>query len=65
MTDMTPNLSRPDDFYADLVAVHEGLTKPESDALNARLILVLANKIGNYEDLKSCLQLAVLPPSGQ
>ena len=57
---LTPNLARPDDFYADLLAAHEGLSKAESDALNARLILVLANQIGDNEVLKECLTAAAL-----
>jgi hypothetical protein len=43
----TPNISRPDDFYAELLALHEGLSKAQSDAVNARLILILANHIGD------------------
>ncbi|SHL56013.1 DUF2783 domain-containing protein [Roseibium suaedae] len=50
--------ARPDDFYADLLAAHEGLTKSESDALNARLILLLAAQIGDGEALKDCLKRA-------
>src|SRR5574337_1114427 len=38
-----PNIPDPDDFYAELVALHEGRSKEESDAINARLILLLAN----------------------
>ncbi|TNJ41108.1 DUF2783 domain-containing protein [Phaeobacter sp. B1627] len=44
---LTPNLDRPDDVYAELLAAHDGLTKAQSDALNARLILILANHIGD------------------
>ncbi|GGL70506.1 DUF2783 domain-containing protein [Wenxinia marina] len=53
-----PNIARPDDFYARLLAVHEGLTKAESDALNARLILILANHIGDPQVLDEALALA-------
>lgn len=52
--------ARPDDFYAGLLAAHEGLTKAESDAFNARLILLLAARIGNEEVLKDCLTRAKL-----
>lgn len=55
-----PNLSRPDDFYAELLSIHEGLTKPESDALNARLILLMANRIGDAVVLSELLQAASL-----
>ncbi|WP_305986318.1 DUF2783 domain-containing protein [Roseibium sp. MMSF_3544] len=53
-----PNLEEPDTFYADLLAAHEGLSKEESDAFNARLILLMANRIGNLEELKSLLAAA-------
>lgn len=55
---LTPNIDNPDDFYADLLAVHEGLSKAESDALNARLILILANQIGDREVLVAALKAA-------
>ena len=55
---MTPNIAGPDDFYAELLAAHEGLSKDESDALNARLILVLANQIGDRETLSRAIATA-------
>ncbi len=54
----TPNIDNPDEFYAELLAAHEGLSKAESDALNARLVLVLANHIGDREALSAALKLA-------
>ena len=53
-----PNIARPDDFYASLIAAHEGLTKAESDALNARLILILANHVGDMDVLDQALSAA-------
>lgn len=55
---LDPNLPDPDGFYAELLAAHDGLTKEESDALNARLILVLANHIGDREVLREALKAA-------
>ncbi|WP_299736747.1 DUF2783 domain-containing protein [uncultured Roseobacter sp.] len=55
---LTPNIADPDDFYDALLAAHEGLDKAQSDALNARLILVLANHIGDRETLFEALQTA-------
>ncbi|RMD93940.1 MAG: DUF2783 domain-containing protein [Alphaproteobacteria bacterium] len=55
---LTPNIPDPDDFYAELLAAHEGLTKAESDALNARLILILANHIGDRKLLSAALEAA-------
>ncbi|SPF78882.1 hypothetical protein ALP8811_02814 [Aliiroseovarius pelagivivens] len=53
-----PNIKSPDDFYASLLAAHEELSKEESDALNARLILILCNHIGDTQALDAALQLA-------
>ncbi|WP_179379962.1 DUF2783 domain-containing protein [Jannaschia marina] len=53
-----PNLPDPDGVYAALIDAHEGLTKAESDALNARLILVLANHIGDLDVLRAALEVA-------
>ncbi|MDQ2093476.1 DUF2783 domain-containing protein [Rhodalgimonas zhirmunskyi] len=55
---LTPNIESHDDFYADLLAAHEGLSKAESDAYNARLILILANQIGERDTLRAALDAA-------
>jgi hypothetical protein len=55
---LEPNIDRPDDFYEELLAAHENLTKSESDALNARLILILANQIGDRVVLSEALRAA-------
>ena len=55
---LTPNMAHADDLYADLLAAHEGLNKDQSDALNARLILILANHIGDREVLAEALAAA-------
>ena len=55
MLTLTPNLAKPDDTYATLLAAHEGLSKAQSDTLNARLILLLANHIGDGEVLQQAL----------
>lgn len=52
------NIDGADDFYAELLATHDGLDKDQSDALNARLILVLANHIGDRKVLSQALGLA-------
>ncbi len=54
----TPNLSQPDDFYAALLATHKDLPEAESHALNAQLILILANHIGDQTVLTQALDLA-------
>lgn len=55
---LTPNIDDGDGFLADLLAVHEGLARADSDALNARLILTLANHIGDREVLAEALRVA-------
>ncbi|MBO6900148.1 MAG: DUF2783 domain-containing protein [Rhizobiaceae bacterium] len=47
-----------DDFYAALMAAHEGLSFEESAKLNARLVLLLANQVGDLELLKEALAAA-------
>lgn len=55
---LTPNLPDPDGFYDELLAAHATLSKAESDAMNARLILVLANHIGDRSVLREALRAA-------
>lgn len=55
---LTPNLTDTDGFYEALIAAHEGLSKEQSDAYNARLILVLANHIGDASVLTDALEAA-------
>jgi hypothetical protein len=60
MPDLTlePNLTAPDDVYEALIAAHDGLTKEESDALNARLILILMNQVGDPQVIRAALEAA-------
>jgi hypothetical protein len=53
-----PNIPAADDFYAELLSLHEGKSKDESDAINARLILLLANHIGDQSILTEALNAA-------
>jgi hypothetical protein len=54
----TRNTPRPDDVYAMLIRAHDGKTREESDAFNARLILTLINHIGDEEVIAEALKLA-------
>ena len=49
---------RGDEFYAKLMAAHDGLSSQESEALNARLILLMANTIGDVDALKVIIDKA-------
>ena len=42
-----PNIPSPDDFYERLIATHHGLSDQESALVNAKLVLLLANHIGD------------------
>jgi hypothetical protein len=52
------NLESPDDFYEALIAAHDGLDEAASHALNARLVLLLANHIGALDVLREALAAA-------
>ncbi len=55
---VTPNFDDADGFYAALLAAHKGLGEAESHALNARLVLILANHVGKQAVLGEALDLA-------
>ena len=52
------NLHAGDEFYEALLDAHQGLNEEQSDALNARLILTLANHIGDVQVLKEAIEVA-------
>lgn len=54
----TPNIPDHDGFYAELLGAHKGLSAAESQALNARLVLILANHVGDRAALSEALELA-------
>lgn len=51
-------IARPDDFYEALIEAHRGLSDAQSRQLNARLILILANQVGDMDILSEALRLA-------
>ena len=53
-----PNIADPDGFLAELLAAHRDLSPEAGAALNARLVLILANHIGDRVTLSSALALA-------
>ncbi|MEJ6024317.1 DUF2783 domain-containing protein [Ramlibacter sp. PS4R-6] len=58
------NLKDADGFYERLLDAHEGLTPEQSQLLNARLVLLLANQVGDPEVLARCVDAARNMPSG-
>lgn len=53
-----PNLTQADDFYQALIESHQDLSESQSQMLNAKLILLLANHIGDLDVLREALRLA-------
>jgi len=53
-----PNLSAPDDFYEALIDAHKNLSSEQSHAMNARLVLLMANHIGALPVLRQALLAA-------
>ena len=55
---LDPNIAVPDEFYEQLIRAHDGLSDEESRLLNAKLVLILANQIGDLELLRDAIALA-------
>ena len=53
-----PNMSAPDDFYEDLIGLHRNLTEAQSALVNAKLILLLANHVGDRDVLREAMAAA-------
>jgi hypothetical protein len=53
----TPNLSGADDLYEALVRLHEGLSDEESLRVWAKLVLTLANHIGDRAVIAEAIEL--------
>lgn len=54
-----PNLANPDAFYQRLVELHQERSEEQSRLIDASLILLLANHIGDAAVLEEAMQLAV------
>ena len=53
-----PNIASPDDFYERLIDMHRGLDDAASARVNAKLILLLANHIGDGDVLREAMEAA-------
>jgi len=51
-------LDSPDEFYEALIEAHRGLSDAQSELLNARLVLLLANHVGDMQVLREALAAA-------
>jgi hypothetical protein len=52
------NFAKPDDAFRAVVEAHRGLNETESADLDAALVLILANHIGDLEVLREAIALA-------
>ncbi len=52
------NISAPDEFYEALVDIHRFLTPEQSKLVNAKLILLLANHVGDLAVLRAAMDKA-------
>jgi hypothetical protein len=57
--ELNPNFTDPDAFYAALTALHRNRSEAESERINARLILLLANHIGDQAVLEEAIAQSV------
>jgi hypothetical protein len=58
MLDTTLRLADPDAFYEALIDMHRDLGNDESQLVNAKLILLLSNQIGDMNVLREAMSLA-------
>jgi Protein of unknown function (DUF2783) len=56
--DTHSNIPLPDDFYQELVDMHRNLSPAQSALVNAKLILLLANHIGDHIILREAMRAA-------
>lgn len=54
----TPHIPDPDGFYEELIDAQRDLSDEQADLLLAKLVLILANHVGDRDVLREALQLA-------
>jgi Protein of unknown function (DUF2783) len=59
--DLNRNLDDPDSFYEYLVTSQRHLSDEEANRMNARLILILSNQVGDMDTLKAAIDMAANP----
>ncbi len=58
LLNVNPNFSDPDSLYAALTDLHRDRDAEASERINVRLILLLANQIGDQETLLEAMRIA-------
>lgn len=55
---LDPNIPDADGFYEKLIDTHRGLTEEQSRDVNCKLVLLLANHVGDMAVLEQAMALA-------
>ncbi|MBR1175300.1 DUF2783 domain-containing protein [Bradyrhizobium sp. KB893862 SZCCT0404] len=54
----TPNIADPDGFYQELIESQREMTEAEAELMNCKLVLILANHIGDRSVLSEAIERA-------
>ncbi len=55
---LNANIEKPDDFYQEMIDMQRDLEEDQVHLMNAKLILILANHIGDQDVLSEAMKLA-------
>ncbi len=55
---LEPNIVDPDGFYQELIDSQRDMTDPQAQMMNCRLVLILANHVGDRDVLREALKVA-------
>lgn len=55
---LKPNIENPDVFYEMLTDAQRDISDEEANDMNARLVLILANQVGNLDDLRQAVEMS-------
>lgn len=58
MLNLSPNIPDPDGFYQELIDSQRDMSEAEAETMNCKLILILANHIGDREVLRQAIATA-------
>jgi len=62
MINLSPNIPDPDGFYQELIDSQRDMTDAEAEMMNCKLILILANHIGDRAVLRQAIATAAAKP---
>lgn len=58
MLNLSPNIPDPDGFYQELIDSQRDMSEAETETMNCKLILILANHIGDRDVLRQAIAAA-------